>query len=75
LETMPAKPFARAARVGSDILRPCVYFSIISFDTSSEVKAMTLPGNDPIADVPKPLKMPGMPSLLIICLNTENPVI
>ncbi|GMH14321.1 hypothetical protein Nepgr_016162 [Nepenthes gracilis] len=46
---MPATPLAMPRRVASSMLNLLVYFSIMSFDTSSEVSARTLPGNDPIA--------------------------
>lgn len=75
LEIIPATPFAMPTRVASGIFMLSVYLSVISFDTSSEVKARTRPGNDPMADVPKPLKIPGMPSVLRMRLKTDNPVI
>jgi hypothetical protein len=42
-------------------------------ETSREVRANTHPGSAPTAEVPKPLKTPGMPSLLSILLKTVNP--
>jgi hypothetical protein len=63
---MPATPFARPIRDASGISLPCVCFNIKSFDISRDVRAKTLPGIDPIAEVPKPLKIPGIPSLLKI---------
>lgn len=51
-DSMPPNPLERPMRVASDIFRASVYFSIISLDTSSEVKASTLPGNAPTAEVP-----------------------
>ncbi|GER28433.1 histone acetyltransferase [Striga asiatica] len=74
LETIPATPLAKPIRVASGIFRPSVYLRVISFDISSEVKARTRPGNDPIADVPKPLKIPGKPSFRIMYLKTDNPL-
>lgn len=72
-ENIPANAFETPTRVASGILNCSVYLSIRSFDTSSEVKAKTLPGNEPTADVPNPLKMPGIPSALSICLKTDIP--
>ena len=72
-ENMPATSLEMPTHVASGKSRPSVYFNIISFKTLRDVKAKTLPGIEPIADVPKPLKIPGTPSLLNICLNTLIP--
>lgn len=72
-ETIPATPFAIAILVASGIFDLSIYLSVISFDTSSEVKANTLPGNAPTAEVPNPLKIPGTPSYLRIFLKTVTP--
>jgi hypothetical protein len=70
---MPATPFAIPTRVASGISKASVYLNIISFDTSRAVKERTLPGNAPIAEVPKPRKRPGIPSFLNMCLATDIP--
>ncbi|KAF7837658.1 DEAD-box ATP-dependent RNA helicase 46 [Senna tora] len=56
----------------SGISNLSVYFNINSFDISSDVRARTLPGNDPIAEVPKPLKSPGIPSFFNICRGRKS---
>lgn len=51
-------------RVASGKLNLSKYLRDISFDDSRELSTTTLPGIDPMAEVPKPLKMPGIPSVL-----------
>jgi len=63
---MPATPLAMPRRVASGKLNLSKYLRDISFDTSRELSTRTLPGIDPMAEVPKPLKMPGIPSVLSI---------
>lgn len=73
LDTRPAIPLATAILDASDISKCSEYLNAISLDTSNEVRAKTRPGSAPTAEVPKPLKAPGMPSLLNILLKTEKP--
>lgn len=72
-DIMPAAPLAMPRRVASGISNLSRYLSDMSFDSSRELKTRTLPGIDPMAEVPKPLKMPVMPSVFNICANNDTP--
>lgn len=71
----PASPLTIPIRVVSFMSKSLVCPNNISFDTSSEVRPKTLPGIDPKAEVPKPLKIPGTPSVFSIFRKTDNPFI